>query len=43
MDLLKLFKLDGFADQLAENLPYGKQRLFGDRTCTGDRYEAASS
>ena len=27
MDLLKLFKLDGFADQLAENLPYGKQRL----------------
>ena len=27
MELLKLFKLDGFADQLAENLPYGKQRL----------------
>ena len=27
MDLLKLFKLDGFADQYAENLPYGKQRL----------------
>ena len=27
MDLLKLFKLDGFADQLAENLPYGRQRL----------------
>lgn len=27
MELLKLFKLDGFAAQLAENLPYGKQRL----------------
>lgn len=27
MDLLKLFNLEGFADQLAENLPYGKQRL----------------
>jgi branched-chain amino acid transport system ATP-binding protein len=27
MDLLKLFHLEGFADQYAENLPYGKQRL----------------
>ena len=27
MDLLALFHLDGYADQLAENLPYGKQRL----------------
>lgn len=27
MELLKLFKLEGFADQYAENLPYGKQRL----------------
>lgn len=27
MDLLALFGLEGFADQYAENLPYGKQRL----------------
>mgnify|MGYP006069263657 CR=1 FL=1 len=27
MELLKLFKLESFADQYAENLPYGKQRL----------------
>lgn len=27
MELLKLFKLEEFADQHAENLPYGKQRL----------------
>lgn len=27
MELLKLFKLEEFADQNAENLPYGKQRL----------------
>lgn len=27
IELLKLFKLEGFADQYAENLPYGKQRL----------------
>lgn len=27
MELLKLFKLEEFADQSAENLPYGKQRL----------------
>ncbi len=27
MELLKLFHLEGFADQYAENLPYGKQRL----------------
>lgn len=27
MELLKLFHLEGFADQKAENLPYGKQRL----------------
>jgi branched-chain amino acid transport system ATP-binding protein len=27
MELLKLFKLEAFADQYAENLPYGKQRL----------------
>lgn len=27
MELLRLFKLEEFADQSAENLPYGKQRL----------------
>lgn len=27
MELLELFGLEGFADQYAENLPYGKQRL----------------
>lgn len=27
MELLALFHLEGYADQLAENLPYGKQRL----------------
>ena len=27
LELLKLFQLEGFADQNAENLPYGKQRL----------------
>jgi branched-chain amino acid transport system ATP-binding protein len=26
MDLLEFFKLDGFADELAKNLPYGSQR-----------------
>ena len=26
LDLLELFKLDGFADELAKNLPYGLQR-----------------
>ncbi len=27
LELLKLFKLEDFADQYAQNLPYGKQRL----------------
>lgn len=43
MEILKVFDLDGEADVLATNLPYGKQRKPGDCPCYGNRAEASSS
>jgi len=30
LELLKIFKLDRFKDELAKNLPYGEQRRLGN-------------
>lgn len=43
IEILKVFDLDGQADVLASNLPYGKPEKTGNCPCAGNGTEASAS